>query len=84
MLGVFFRVRAPPRYQMLPTETDLNMRPPHIPKNFPEKVLPIGAVPSSINTSGGMLSCSQFLKPIFFSFFSLKGIELIRFNVCSR
>ena len=49
-----FRVSAP-RYRMLPTETDLNS-PPLLP-NFPEKVLPIGAVQSK--ATGGTFSAKE-------------------------
>lgn len=50
LFGWFFRVNTPRyRYRMLPTETDLNT--PPLLANFPEKVLPAGAVQSK--TTGG-------------------------------
>jgi len=41
------------RYRMLPTETDLNT--PPLLANFPDKVLPVGAVHSK-TTGGGAYS----------------------------
>uniref|UniRef100_A0A2N9ENC2 Uncharacterized protein n=1 Tax=Fagus sylvatica TaxID=28930 RepID=A0A2N9ENC2_FAGSY len=55
-----------PRYRMLPTETDLNT-PPLLP-NFPDKVLPIGAVHSKPTGGGTPLGLEDKL-------FSLTGVN---------
>ncbi|CAL1410009.1 unnamed protein product [Linum trigynum] len=51
------KVRAPPRYRMLPAETDLNTLP--VVSNLPEKVLPIGAVRCKTTGAGDARISSQ-------------------------
>ncbi len=66
-----------PRYRMLPTETDLNT-PPLLP-NFPDKVLPIGAVHSK-PTGGGTYNLFYYFFSFSFLCFSISyGIVSVRY-----